>query len=83
MIFEGAVALTISEFKAAQKKLDQGMLDLFAIIYHWCKLLSLQQRMKDEAIRSENKRKEAELLAGTIEYLLCLSYCFNFYPWLD
>ena len=34
MIFEGAVALTISEFKAAQKKLDQGMLDLFAIIYH-------------------------------------------------
>lgn len=30
--------------------------------------------MKDEAIRSENERKEAELLAGTIEYLTYISY---------
>jgi len=38
--------------------------------------------MNEQAISSENGKKEAKLLAGTTECLLCLIYCCNVSNWL-
>jgi len=92
MIFEGVIVqqlLTTTELKAAQKKFDLGMIDFI------CYNLSLmqafitndiekdKQRMKDETTSSENGKKEAKLLAGTTECLLCLIYCSNVFQLAD